>query len=65
MEKWVIKVGSGVIQGENNKPDHRTIENRADEIKKGVKMGKSIILVSSGAMLLGMVETGAKKSRKT
>ena len=63
-KRIVIKLGSQIIASERN-IDKEFIENLAKEIKKLKNEGKEIILVSSGAVLSGIIKLGLNSKPKT
>jgi len=62
-KKIIIKIGSSTLTSEDGHVDRDFMENLADQIKILRDMGKSVIIVSSGARIAG-VGTLGKWSRK-
>lgn len=60
VKRLVIKVGSGVITGENGL-NSRIINSLAKEICQLKQQGKEVIVVSSGAISAGMKKIGLKR----
>lgn len=58
---WVIKIGSSILTGQNGKPDPRVFARLARDVAALRKLGKKVILVSSGAIACGMHAMGLKK----
>ena len=56
--RWVIKVGSGLVTNEGRGLDHAAVARWAAEIAQLSRAGKSIVLVSSGAIAEGMQRLG-------
>jgi len=57
----VIKVGSSLVTNNGNGLDQAAIAQWAAQIAKLAKLGKQIVLVSSGAVAEGMQRLGWKK----
>ncbi|HHV01086.1 MAG TPA: glutamate 5-kinase [Defluviitoga tunisiensis] len=60
MSKIVIKVGSSSLSNENG-IDEDKIRNIVEQVSTLKKVGKDIVIVSSGAIAAGMAELGYKK----
>ena len=56
--RWVIKVGSSLVTNEGRGLDHASVARWAAEIAQLSRAGKSIVLVSSGAIAEGMQRLG-------
>ena len=56
--RWVIKVGSSLVTNEGRGLDHAAVARWAAEIAQLSRTGKSIVLVSSGAIAEGMQRLG-------
>ena len=56
--RWVIKVGSSLVTNEGRGLDHAAVARWAAEIAQLSRAGKSIVLVSSGAIAEGMQRLG-------
>ena len=56
--RWVIKVGSSLVTNEGRGLDHAAVARWAAEITQLSRAGKSIVLVSSGAIAEGMQRLG-------
>jgi glutamate 5-kinase len=63
-KRIVIKLGSQTIASEEG-IDKKFIEDLAKQIKKLKKDGKEILIVSSGAVLAGLIKLGIKQKPKT
>lgn len=64
IKRIVIKVGSSVIATQMMKPRIAQLRHLADQIAQIQKNGVEVILVSSGAIVLGMGETKQKTRAK-
>jgi len=62
-KRVVVKVGSGVLTGENGL-DQQVMMNLADEISFLIRSKKEVILVSSGAVAAGKKRLGLKIDRQ-
>ena len=54
----VVKVGSSLVTNEGRGLDHAALLRWAQEIAEVSKMGKQIVLVSSGAIAEGVARLG-------
>lgn len=54
----VVKVGSALVTNDGHGLDHNAIARWAEQIARLQKMGKEVILVSSGAIAEGMLRLG-------
>lgn len=64
-KRIVVKVGSSLVTNEGHGVDRQAIARWTDEIVKLQKLGKQVILVSSGAIAEGMARLGwAKRPKK-
>lgn len=52
--KIVIKIGSNVLSDENGAVNKKVMHNIVDQVNDLIKMGKQVILVSSGAGICGV-----------
>lgn len=57
---WVIKIGSSILTKNNGAPDPKVFARLASEVAALHKLGKKVILVSSGAIACGMDKMGLK-----
>lgn len=64
-KRVVIKVGSSSLTFENGKPNLRKIEKLSQVISDLKNSGKEIVLVSSGAIAVGVGRLGLKERPKT
>ena len=64
MIDFVIKVGTGVISKEDKEVDEKTIEGIAKVVKKLFDEGRRGVIVSSGAIFLGLKKLNLKKVPK-
>ncbi len=62
-KKIVVKLGSNVLSGNNGKADMKRIQNITSQLVDLIKMGKQVVIVSSGAGIYG-VSAIDKWSRK-
>lgn len=53
-ERWVIKIGSALITADGRGLDRTLIESWVEQIAQLRKLGKQVVLVSSGAVAEGM-----------
>lgn len=60
-KRWVIKVGSSLVTDNGRVLNLAAIDHWADQIAALQKLGKEIVLVSSGAVAEGMRRLGWKK----
>ena len=60
-KRVVIKIGSSSLTYENGKPNLRKIEKPARVVSDLKNSGKEIVLVSSGAIAVGVGRLGLKK----
>jgi len=63
VKRVVIKVGSAVLTGAGEGLDQKRIEQLAGEISAIMDQGREVILVSSGAIAVGLAKLGLKKMR--
>lgn len=63
-KRIVIKVGSSLFYSDDNTLDFNIVNSLADQISRLVKDGKEIVVVSSGAIALGMPLLGYKERPK-
>lgn len=63
-KRIVVKVGSSLVTNEGHGVDRQAISRWTDEIVKLQKLGKQVILVSSGAIAEGMARLGRAKRPK-
>jgi glutamate 5-kinase len=61
----VIKIGTNILGGMAGKIDTRFIEQVAAQVEELKKQGRDILIVSSGAIGMGMNELGWKERPKT
>jgi len=54
LERWVVKVGTGVLTDQGKRPDLRRIKQLVSQLARQCKAGREIVLVSSGAVGAGM-----------
>ncbi|MDO9189494.1 MAG: glutamate 5-kinase, partial [Sulfurimicrobium sp.] len=59
--RLVVKVGSSLVTNSGTGLDHSAIANWAAQIAELKKMGREVVLVSSGAVAEGMQRLGWKK----
>ncbi|HUP92012.1 MAG TPA: glutamate 5-kinase [Solimonas sp.] len=59
--RWVIKVGSSLVTARGQGLDHEAIKDWCAQIAELRRLGKDIVLVSSGAVAEGMARLGLKK----
>ena len=52
--KIVIKIGSNTISGSSGKVNYALMHNIVDQINELIKMGKKVVIVSSGAGICGV-----------
>lgn len=64
-KRIVIKIGSSTLTHQTGKLNFSKIENLAMQIADLVNQGKEVILVSSGAIAVGMARLGLKERPKT
>lgn len=64
-KRIVIKVGSSTLTHQTGKLNFSKIENLAMQIADLVNQGKEVILVSSGAIAVGVARLGLKERPKT
>lgn len=55
---WIIKVGSRSLTGEDGRLDRVQVANLASQLIDLVKLGKQVVLVSSGAVASGVGKLG-------
>lgn len=60
-KRLVVKVGSSLVTNSGAGLDHSAIANWAEQIAQLKKMGREVVLVSSGAVAEGMQRLGWKK----
>jgi glutamate 5-kinase len=58
LERWVVKVGTGVLTDAGKRPDLRRIKQLVSQIARECKAGREIVLVTSGAVGAGMGALG-------
>lgn len=63
-QRWVIKLGSGLLTRKDGKMDRTRMANLVDQIARLRRQGIEVILVSSGAIASGMTAMGLKKRPK-
>ncbi len=61
--RLVVKVGTGVLCDANAVFDQQRVSSLADGIAGLVKVGRQVVLVSSGAVILGAAELQVHRSR--
>ena len=60
-KRIVIKIGSSTLTYSNGKPNYRKIEHIARVVADLQNSGKQVVLVSSGAIAVGVGRLGLKK----
>ena len=60
IKRMVIKVGTSVLASSQGGVDHKLINELVKQISFLSRKGKEVILVSSGAIALGLAELGKK-----
>lgn len=60
-QRVIVKVGSSLVTNEGRGLDHAAIAKWADQIARLRRMGKQVVLVSSGAVAEGMQRLGFEK----
>jgi glutamate 5-kinase len=60
-QRLIVKVGSSLVTNDGKGLDHSAIANWADQIANLRRMGKQVVLVSSGAVAEGMQRLGFDK----
>ncbi|MBF0478680.1 MAG: glutamate 5-kinase [Candidatus Omnitrophica bacterium] len=61
IKRVIVKVGSGLIANEQFKPSNTRLRRLVEQICSAQKRGYEVVLVSSGAIALGMGEMQCKK----
>ena len=56
--RWVIKVGSALLTDDGRGLDHATIAGLVQQMAALRQAGREVVLVSSGAVVAGMVRLG-------
>ena len=65
VNRLVVKVGSSLLLKKNEEVDFGFMEKLSDDIATLINEGKEVILVSSGAIVLGKKELGIKEKNDT
>ncbi|MCL4557943.1 MAG: glutamate 5-kinase [Deltaproteobacteria bacterium] len=60
MERLVVKIGSSVLTLKNGEPDHARFSALAEDISAVVEGGRSVVIVSSGAIAFGRAVAGER-----
>ena len=60
-QRVIVKVGSSLVTNEGRGLDHAAIAKWADQIAQLRRMGKQVVLVSSGAVAEGMLRLGFER----
>jgi glutamate 5-kinase len=60
-QRVIVKVGSSLVTNEGRGLDHAAIAKWADQIAHLRRMGKQVVLVSSGAVAEGMLRLGFER----
>lgn len=60
-QRVIVKVGSSLVTNEGRGLDHTAIAKWADQIAQLRRMGKQVVLVSSGAVAEGMLRLGFER----
>lgn len=64
-QKTVVKVGTSTLTYENGKVNYRRVESLCKVLADLQNSGEQIMLVSSGAIGVGMGKTGMQKRRRS
>ena len=54
MKKWVVKIGTSILRGNEDQSTEQVIENLCESLTSFILKGNKVILVTSGAVGLGL-----------
>ena len=54
MKKWVVKIGTSILRGNEDKSTEQVIESLCKSLTSFILKGNKVILVTSGAVGLGL-----------